>query len=96
VRALLQIAFLFLILKHPIHQGEGDMHYVYILRSTEKKWHYVGYTTELKSRFQDHMTGKVRSTKNHRPFRLASYIAVENKEIALDLERYLKCRSEEY
>jgi predicted GIY-YIG superfamily endonuclease len=42
------------------------------------------------------MNGKVRSTKNHRPFRLASYIAVETKEIALDLERYLKSGSEEY
>lgn len=69
------------------------MYYVYILKSLEKDWHYVRYTSEIKRRFDDHNLGKVGSTKNHRPFKVASYIAVETKEIAIQLEAYLKSGS---
>jgi len=69
------------------------MYYVYILKSLKKDWHYVGFTTKLKSRFDDHNRGKVDSTKNHRPFKMASFIAVESKEIAIHLETYLKSGS---
>lgn len=69
------------------------MYYVYILSSVESDWHYVGYTTDLRKRFKDHNQGKVESTKNHRPFKMASYIMVESKEIAINLERYLKSGS---
>jgi putative endonuclease len=64
------------------------MHYVYILRSTGKEWYYVGYTTQLKSRFQDHNDGKVRSTKDHRPLKMASYIAVETDVYDLRSQNY--------
>jgi putative endonuclease len=63
------------------------MFYVYILKSLKKDWHYVGFTTELKSRFDDHNQGKVESTRYHRPFKMASYIAVESKEFAINLEK---------
>jgi predicted GIY-YIG superfamily endonuclease len=69
------------------------MYYVYILKSVEDNWHYVGYTSDLRKRFKEHNQGKVTSTKNHRPFKLASYIAVEDKEIAMNLEKYLKSGS---
>ena len=69
------------------------MYYVYILRSVNKEWYYVGYTSELKQRFKEHNQGKVESTKPHRPFRIASYIAVERKETAIQLEAYLKSGS---
>ena len=69
------------------------MYYVYILRSVNKDWHYVGYTSDLKQRFKEHNLGKVESTKPHQPFKMVSYIAVETKEIAVDLERYLKSGS---
>ncbi|MBE9048777.1 GIY-YIG nuclease family protein [Pleurocapsales cyanobacterium LEGE 10410] len=69
------------------------MYYVYIIKSEKDGWRYVGFTSDLKERLKDHKNGKVASTKNHRPFKLASFIAVENKEIALNLERYLKTGS---
>jgi predicted GIY-YIG superfamily endonuclease len=69
------------------------MYYVYIIQSEADGWRYVGFSSDLKGRFKDHNKGKVASTKNHRPFKLASFIAVENKEIALNLERYLKSGS---
>ena len=69
------------------------MYCVYILRSVNKEWYYVGYASELKRRINDHNQGKVESTKPHRPFRIASYIAVERKETAIQLEAYLKSGS---
>lgn len=69
------------------------MFYVYILKSIAEDWHYVGYTSNLKTRFDDHNQGRVESTKNHRPLKITSYIAVETKEIAMNLETYLKIGS---
>ena len=69
------------------------MYYVYILRSITEEWYYVGYTSNLKIRFKDHNQGKVESTKIHHPFKMVSYIAVETKDIAINLERYLKSGS---
>jgi len=69
------------------------MYYVYILKSVDQEWFYVGYTSKLKKRFNDHNSGKVESTKNRRPFKMTSYIAVENKDIAINLEAYLKSGS---
>ena len=69
------------------------MYYVYIIKSVADGWRYVGFTADLHCRFEDHNKGKVASTKNHRPQLMASYIAVENKEIALKLEKYFKTGS---
>ncbi len=69
------------------------MYYVYILKSVGKDWRYVGYTSDLRKRFYDHNQGKVSSTRNHRPFKIVSYIAIENKEVAISLEKYLKSGS---
>ena len=66
------------------------MYYVYILQSKVDDWRYVGYSSELKESLDDHNRGKVKSTKAHRPFKIANYIAVENKEIAMNLGKYLK------
>ena len=69
------------------------MYYVYILKNVEKNWHYVGFTSNLKTRFKTHNLGKVESTKDHRPLKLVSYIAVDSKEVALNLETYFKSGS---
>jgi predicted GIY-YIG superfamily endonuclease len=69
------------------------MYYVYILKSVEDDWHYVGYTSDLRKRFKEHKQGNVKSTKNHHPLKMASYIAVEDKETAMNLEKYLKSGS---
>ena len=69
------------------------MYYVYILNSFANDWRYVGFTTDLRERFNDHNQGMVDSTRHHRPFKMASYLAVEKKETAINLEKYLKTGS---
>ncbi len=56
-------------------------YYVYILQSKVDDWRYVGYTSDSKERLNDHSQGKINSTKAHRPFKIASYIAVESKRL---------------
>ena len=42
-------------------------YYVYVLKSKKDKKNYVGYTENLKLRFEQHNKGLVASTKNRRP-----------------------------
>ena len=66
------------------------MYYVYVLKSKKDGQFYVGYTADLKRRFELHNKGKVESTKYRRPLELVYYEACLNKEDALHRERYLK------
>lgn len=68
------------------------MFYVYILKLNNGK-HYIGYSSNLKSRVNDHLNGNVRLTKNYRPIRLIYYSAFQNKRRALQFEHYLKTPS---
>ncbi len=69
------------------------MYYVYVLHSAKSKNFYVGYTTNLKSRFLLHNEGKVFSTKPYLPWKLVYYSAFENSKLAKDFEHYLKSGS---
>ncbi len=69
------------------------MYYVYFLKSLEKDFRYVGYTSKLKSRFEAHNKGLNQSTKHYAPFELEAYVAVKTKKIAKDLEKYFKTGS---
>jgi len=51
---------------------------------------YVGYTQNLKQRFEQHNNGQVDSTKNRRPLKLIYFEACLNKEDAIRREKYLK------
>jgi len=51
---------------------------------------YVGYTGNLKLRFEQHSNGKVLSTKNRRPLKLIYSEACLCKADALHREKYLK------
>jgi putative endonuclease len=66
------------------------MHYVYVLKSLKDKKRYVGYTKNLKLRFEQHNKGKVESTKNRRPLVLIYYEACLNQQDATHREKYLK------
>ena len=66
------------------------MHYVYILKSTKDKQNYVGYTKNLKFRFEQHQKGLVSSTKNRRPLKLIYYEACISQKDATNREKYLK------
>ena len=69
------------------------MWYVYILKSQIDQCLYIGSTNNIKRRLFEHNSGKVDSTKSRIPFLLEAYIAVKNKEKAIEVERYLKTGS---
>ena len=65
-------------------------YYIYILKSRLDKKFYVGYTENLKSRFEQHSKGRVSSTKNRRPLELIYSEACLHKDDAQHREKYLK------
>ena len=72
----------------------GPMHYVYILKSQATPGHYyVGETTDVERRLQEHDRGKSTHTNKHRPWALNTYIAFADRFTALQFEAYLKSGS---
>ena len=69
------------------------MYYVYFLKSSNSKFRYTGYTSNLKSRLDEHNRGLNKSTNSYRPFELNAYIAVKTEKQAKDLEKYFKTGS---
>ena len=70
------------------------MHYVYVLESiTHPGQRYIGYTSDLRTRFAAHNSGQSPHTAKFRPWRLACYHAFPDKHRGLDFERYLKSHS---
>ena len=45
------------------------MYYTYVLQSEKDSGFYVGFTNDLKLRFEQHNKGQVDSTENRRPLR---------------------------
>lgn len=66
------------------------MFYVYVLKSKKDGKPYIGFSTNLKSRFEEHQKGKVRSTFYRRPLELVYYEAYKNEQIAKKREKQLK------
>lgn len=50
--------------------GKIYMYYVYIIKSINKSWYYVGSTDNVLKRVLEHNQGITPSTKPHRPFEL--------------------------
>jgi putative endonuclease len=69
------------------------MHYVYVLRSTSDHGLYIGYSANLKKRFQQHAQGDSFATSYRGPWKLIYYEAYLEREDALGRERYLKSGS---
>ena len=66
------------------------MYYTYVLQSEKDSNLYVGFTKDLKLRFEQHVKGQVNSTKNRRPLILIYYEACLTQEDATKREKYLK------
>ena len=66
------------------------MYYVYILQSLKDNSLYIGYTTDLKRRFEEHNSGKNLATKPFAPYKLIFYEAFLNRIDAKNREIYLK------
>lgn len=65
------------------------MYYVYILKSSSGEF-YKGSTGDLKKRVKDHNLGKIKSTKNRKPWKLIYYEAFLEKRSARKEELFLK------
>ncbi len=63
---------------------------VYVLRSLKDNKRYIGYTSNLTLRLEEHNYGLVTSTKNRRPFELIYTETFENKTDAMKREHLFK------
>ncbi len=69
-------------------------YYVYILQSeTHRERFYTGFTEDLETRLQTHNHGGCQHTSKHRPWRIKTAIAFDDRQTALDFEKYLKSPS---
>ena len=66
------------------------MYCTYVLQSKKDQKLYVGYTEDLKVRFEEHGNGYVSSTKDRRPLKIVYYEVCHNKRDAIKREQYLK------
>ncbi len=51
-------------------QLNASMHYTYVLQSAKDGRWYTGATQDLRARVEDHLKGRVESTRSRRPLRL--------------------------
>lgn len=66
------------------------MFYTYVLKSKKDDRLYIGFSTNLKKRLEEHNKGLVEITKSRRPFKLVYYEACCDKEKAIEREKVLK------
>ena len=70
------------------------MYYVYILRSkSHPEETYIGSTSDLRKRLGEHNAGKSIHTNKFKPWDLMAYVALPEKHLAEQFERYLKTGS---
>jgi putative endonuclease len=65
-------------------------YYTYILQSLKSKSLYIGYTSDLRKRCNEHNAGLSKATKPFIPWKLIFYEAFLNKTDAKNREEYLK------
>lgn len=64
--------------------------YTYVLLSKKDSKFYTGSADDLKVRFEQHVRGRVASTKDRRPLTLVYYEASLDRKDARKREQYLK------
>ena len=70
------------------------MHYTYILESKIKTGErYIGHTSDLKKRLEEHNDGKCSHTTKLKPWKIKLYITFETLAQAQSFEYYLKSGS---
>ncbi len=65
-------------------------YYVYALKSESRQYIYVGLTDNLERRIAQHNSGKSKTTKPYRPFRLIFSEKFSSRIEAREKEKYLK------
>ncbi len=66
------------------------MYQVYILKSLQSSWTYVGYSEDAKFRLTEHNSGKVEATRNRRPLQIIFVEKLETLAEAKKRELYWK------
>lgn len=64
--------------------------YVYLLRSLTTKKSYLGWTTDIHRRLEEHNSGVSKYTKSRGPWELIGYETHVNAQLAKERERKLK------
>ena len=70
--------------------GKAFMYIIYILEGINSGRLYTGYTENLDARLQNHNSGKVKSTKAYRPYRIIHTESYSDKTSARKRELFLK------
>ncbi|MBZ0181485.1 MAG: GIY-YIG nuclease family protein [Melioribacteraceae bacterium] len=65
-------------------------YFVYIFTSLKDSKRYIGMTSDLSRRLNEHNSGKVKSTKNRRPLELIYTEEFISKQDALNRETFFK------
>ena len=69
-------------------------YYVYVLRNLSNNQLYTGFTTNLKQRFSDHISGKgAKLTRQSNNWELIYFEGYKNKKDALQREKFIKSGS---
>ncbi|MCC7514369.1 MAG: GIY-YIG nuclease family protein, partial [Bacteroidia bacterium] len=68
------------------------MYFIYILYSRVSKLYYVGYSTDVFRRLEEHNTKPYNTfTAKHRPWELKAFFSCgESESVAVNLERFIK------
>jgi putative endonuclease len=66
------------------------MFHVYVLRSELTGRFYIGSTSDLRRRIDEHNAGLATATKNREPWRLAYSEGYPTRSLAMKRERYFK------
>ncbi len=69
------------------------MFFLYILKSLKDNNLYIGYTSNLRKRIEEHNSGKAKSTNPRKPFKLIYYEAYLSEKDAKHREHNLKLGS---
>lgn len=71
-------------------EGGSKKAFVYLFRSLKDGKFYLGWTTDLRQRFNKHNLGLVKSTSYRTPFKLVYYEVFDSAKAAKNRERILK------
>ena len=74
----------------PYQDGAKMKAFVYLLRSMKNNRHYIGWTTDIKRRLDEHNSGKSYHTKTRGSWKLMGYETYNSSEEAKKREYALK------
>ncbi len=67
-----------------------EMYFVYAIKSDERNYIYVGLTNDINRRLEEHNSGRNKTTKPYRPFKLIHKEELPDRKGARLREKYLK------